>query len=334
MTSALALARLYFAAQAAAGAAWWVAVFTVPPVRDATLGDIDAVLLAPFDIGLFVVASGLAAVLPPRVRMVAAAIATAWTLLVTAGLAVYATLTGLAGWGVVAMTAASLGSLGALALLVWGRIPTRWVLIGPFAFRTARVRRSPLTHVVGTLSQIVAFWAVFFAAIPAVLSSLEQRWGVHLDLGAGVRVAGVVLFVALGAAAFWSAAALSVKGGGTPLPAAMPNRLVIAGPYRWVRNPMAMTSIAQGAAMGMILSSWMVVAYAVAGALVWNFAVRPHEEADLAARFGADFERYRRDVRCWVPRLRPVPAGTPRQGVALPVGSPAIAGEPTRAERP
>lgn len=320
MTSASALARLYFAAQAAAGAAWWVAVFTVPLVRDATLGDIDAVLLAPFDIGLFVVASGLAAVLPVRARTVAAAIATAWTVVVTAGLGVYATLTGLAGWGVIAMTGASLGSLGVLALLVWGRIPTGWMLIGPFAFRTARARRSPLPHVVGTLGQIVAFWAVFFAAIPAVLSSLEQRWGLHLDLGAGVRVAGVVLFVALGAAAFWSAAALSVKGGGTPLPSAMPNRLVIAGPYRWVRNPMASTSIAQGVAVGMVLSSWMVVAYAVAGALVWNFAVRPHEEADLAAKFGADFDRYRDEVRCWIPRLRPV-APLPARSVSARAGA-------------
>lgn len=232
------------------------------------------------------------------------------------------------------MTAASMGSLGALALLVWGRVPTRWMLIGPFSFRTARVRRSPMPHILGTLGQIAAFWAVFFAAIPLVLATLERRWGLFLDLGDSVRVAGIVLFVGLGAAAFWSAAALSVKGGGTPLPAAMPNRLVIAGPYRWVRNPMAMTSIAQGAAVGMMLSSWIVVAYAVAGALVWNFAVRPHEEADLAAKFGADFDRYRREVRCWIPRLRPVPAGTPRARGTLPVESPAIAGAPARAERP
>lgn len=306
VTSALTLARLYFAAQAVAGAAWWVAVFTVPVVRNATLGGIDAVLLAPFDIVLFVVASGLAAVLSGRARLVAAGIATAWTVAVTAGLAVYATLSGLAGWGVVAMTGASLGSLGALALLWWGRIPTRWALIGPFAFRTAPSRRSPLPHVARTLLQIAAFWAVFFAAIPVVLSSLERRWGLFLYLGEGVRIAGVLLFVVLGVAAFWSAAALSMKGDGTPLPSAMPNRLVIAGPYRWVRNPMAMTSLAQGAAVGMMLSSWMVVAYAVAGALVWNYAVRPHEEEDLAAKFGADFERYRDEVRCWIPRLRPV----------------------------
>ena len=56
----------------------------------------------------------------------------------------------------------------------------------------------------------------------------------------------------------------------------------------------------------MMLSSWFVVLYALAGALMWNYAVRPHEEADLAARFGTDYDRYRQAVRCWVPRLSPV----------------------------
>ncbi|MFM9431911.1 steroid 5-alpha reductase family enzyme [Arthrobacter sp. MP_2.3] len=51
------------------------------------------------------------------------------------------------------------------------------------------------------------------------------------------------------------------------------------------------------------LQSWLVVAYAVAGSLVWNYAVRPLEETDLEGRFGAEFKHYRRTVRCWLPRL-------------------------------
>jgi protein-S-isoprenylcysteine O-methyltransferase Ste14 len=96
---------------------------------------------------------------------------------------------------------------------------------------------------------------------------------------------------------------MSTLGRGTPLPSAMPNRLVIAGPYRWVRNPMAVAGIMQGVAVGLILSSWLVVAYAVVGSLVWNYAVRPSEEADLRSRFGADFARYESEVRCWLPRV-------------------------------
>lgn len=36
-----ALGRAYFAAQAVAGGAWWIAVFTVPFVREDTLGSLD-----------------------------------------------------------------------------------------------------------------------------------------------------------------------------------------------------------------------------------------------------------------------------------------------------
>ena len=76
------------------------------------------------------------------------------------------------------------------------------------------------------------------------------------------------------------------QGAGERLPAAMTNRLVIAGPYRFVRNPMALAGIVQGAAVGLMMSSWLVVAYALAGSLLWNYAVRPLEEADLETRFG------------------------------------------------
>lgn len=102
-----ALARGYFALQAAGGAAWWVAVFTVPFVREATLGDLDPVVVAVLDVPLFVVASALVVVLPARAARWAAGVATPWTLLVTVSLALYATVTTLAGWGAIIMIAAS-----------------------------------------------------------------------------------------------------------------------------------------------------------------------------------------------------------------------------------
>ena len=96
---------------------------------------------------------------------------------------------------------------------------------------------------------------------------------------------------------------MSTLGGGTPLPSAMPNHLVIRGPYRFVRNPMAVAGVAQGIGVGLLLSSWLVVVYAVVGSVLWNYAVRPLEESDLEQRFGDEFGRYRASVRCWVPRL-------------------------------
>lgn len=295
--------RLYFAVQALAGAAWWITVFTVPFVRTATLGGLDPVVVAALDIPLFVVASGLA-VLPGRTGRIGALVATAWTLFVTASLGLYATNTGLAGWGVLAMIAASGCSLLALSLLWLGRIPTSWLLVGPFEFRPARPRRSPVAHIIATTGQIVVFWGLFLVVFPLVIAFLERRWGLSVPLPLGVTVIGAVLVLAASLLGLASAAALTVKGDGTPLPSAMPNRLVIAGPYRWVRNPMAVAGIVQGVGVGLILQSWLVVVWALVGSLVWNYAIRPHEEADLEASFGEDYRRYSAQVRCWIPGRR------------------------------
>ena len=292
--------RRYFGVQAIAGAAWWVAVFASPVVREATLGSLDPVIVAVLDIPLFVVASAAAA-LGSRV---AAVIATVWTILVTFGLAVYATVTTEAGWGVLLMVGAAGGSVIALSLMALGRVPTEWLVArGPFAFRQANPSAATAAHVATTGVQILFFWGLFLAAIPLALAFAEQRWGLAVPFPSAAPVAGGVLLAAASALGLWSAAAMSTRGAGTPLPAAMPNRLVVAGPYRVVRNPMAIAGITQGVAVGLILSSWLVVAYAIAGSLVWNYAVRPLEEADLEARFGDEFRCYRTSVRCWWPRL-------------------------------
>lgn len=290
--------RAYFAVQAVAGAAWWIAVFTVPFVREATLGSLDPVHVAIFDILLFVVASGVAAY---GVRA-AAVVVTAWTGFVAVSLALYATLTTEAGWGVLAMAAASAASVVALCLMFFGRVPTAWLVRGPFRFRPAVLRTGSVRNVLATAGQIVVFWGVCLVVIPLVIAALEQRWQLAIPMGAVVPALGAGLLVAASALGLWAAYIMSTLGKGTPLPIAMPNRLVIAGPYLWVRNPMAISGITQGIAVGLMLSSWLVVAYAIAGSLVWNYAIRPFEEADLEQRFGEEFRQYRDTVPCWIPR--------------------------------
>lgn len=291
------LGRAYFGVQAVAGLAWWIAVFTVPVVREATLGGLDAVLVAVLDLPLFVGASAVAAC---GVRA-AAFVATGWTLIVTGALAVYATVAGQAGWGVLLMGAASVASAVALSLMVLGRVPTEWMLVGPFRFRRADATARTGFHLVATAVQIVVFWGVLLGVVPVVIAWLEQRWGLAVDAPGWLFPIGAVVFALASALGIWSAVAMATRGVGTPLPAATANLLVVAGPYRFVRNPMAVAGITQGVAVGLMLESWLVVGYAIAGGLFWNFVVRPLEEAELEARFGDEFRRYRAAVRCWVP---------------------------------
>lgn len=96
---------------------------------------------------------------------------------------------------------------------------------------------------------------------------------------------------------------MALLGNGTPLPTATAPYLVVGGPYRFVRNPMALAGIVQGVAVGWYFGSLAVIAYAFTGALLWHFCVRPIEEADLQQRFPADYPQYREAVGLWLPRL-------------------------------
>nr|WP_218649465.1 isoprenylcysteine carboxylmethyltransferase family protein [Paenarthrobacter nitroguajacolicus] len=280
--------------------AWWVGVFLSPAIRTATLGSLDPVAVAAFDIPLFVIGSGVAAF---GVRA-AAVVAAGWTGLVAVALAIYATITSEAGWGVLIMLAAAACSMVALFFVVQGRVPTELIVRGPFAFRPASNRHSTAANVGATIGQLILFWGFFLVVLPSAIWWIEQRWNVSLPFPSAAPPAGFVVLVLASSLGIASAVTMSSAGGGTPLPSAMPNCLVIAGPYKWVRNPMAVAGISQGAAVGLMLGSWLVVAYAVIGSLLWNYAVRPHEEADLERRFGTEFQRYRDSVRCWLPRLR------------------------------
>lgn len=291
--------RAYFGLQAVAGLSWWIAVFASPMVREATLGSLDPVVVAAFDIPLFVLASAFAAC----GFRVAAIVSTCWTGTVAVALAWYATMTTEAGWGAVMMVAAAAGSVIALCLILLGRVPNEFIIRGPFAFRPAASRSTSARHVASTFIQIVLFWGFFLVVVPVTLTALERRWDVVFSFPSFVAPVGFIILVLASGLGLWSAVVMSTLGDGTPLPSATANRLVIAGPYRWVRNPMAVSGIVQGAAVGLIVQSWFVVVYAVAGSLVWNYAVRPLEEADLEGRFGEEFQRYRDAVSCWIPRV-------------------------------
>ncbi|MER7446649.1 isoprenylcysteine carboxylmethyltransferase family protein [Microbacterium sp. NPDC097977] len=289
-------ARVYFAVQALCGAMWWVAVALSAEVRDATLGGLPAPVIAAFDIPLFVGGSALAAA---GVRG-ALWVVTPWTALVALGMAVYATATTLAGWGALLMAIAAGASVAAAIVVLCGRAPVEWIVTGPFAFRPAdRVGTRGLLARTG--QQTLAFWGTFLIVVPLIAAVVEARWGLRIDAPPAVHIAGGVLLVVATALGVWSAVSMSVDGEGTPLPSQMARRLVITGPYRYVRNPMAVAGIAQGVAVGMLLGSWMVVAYSLVGSLLWNTLVRPLEEADLEQRFGAEFVAYRNRVTCWIP---------------------------------
>jgi protein-S-isoprenylcysteine O-methyltransferase Ste14 len=107
-----------------------------------------------------------------------------------------------------------------------------------------------------------------------------------------------------------SFARFAFVGLGTAAPVAPPTRLVLAGQYRHVRNPMYVAILIIVIGQGLVLWSGALLGYAV---LLWvlfhSFTVL-YEEPALCARFGASYEAYRRNVRRWWPRIKPWEAQT------------------------
>jgi protein-S-isoprenylcysteine O-methyltransferase Ste14 len=97
------------------------------------------------------------------------------------------------------------------------------------------------------------------------------------------------------------------RGLGTPAPFDPPRRLVVTGPYRFVRNPMyfGMGLVLIGEAIVYPNIMWLMLAMVVSLWAVVSVFIIEYEEPTLRRMFGADYEAYFRAVHRWIPRLRP-----------------------------
>ena len=85
----------------------------------------------------------------------------------------------------------------------------------------------------------------------------------------------------------------------------VPQRLVVEGPYRYVRNPLYVTDFSLILGTALLCGSWALVLLA-ALYLIQLALQLPLEERELRQRFGDTYRRYCRLVPRFVPRLRPV----------------------------
>ncbi len=161
-------------------------------------------------------------------------------------------------------------------------------------------------NLIKTVLQGMAFWSIFLIVLPILLHRLESTLGleVYRFSSSSVRVLGMILFALGSLLALVSCVILAIQGRGTPVPFDCPSRLVTIGPYRYVRNPMAVSGIVQGAGIGLFFGSPLILFYILVGLLLAETIIRPWEEADLERRFGDPYREYRRQVPRWFPSTR------------------------------
>ncbi len=156
-----------------------------------------------------------------------------------------------------------------------------------------------------------AILALPFAAtilVPGVIvatAGTSIGWGLESGPSA-LPVAGGAALVCAGLGVFVATVRLFASAGrGTLAPWDPPQRLVVRGPYRYVRHPMitgvALILAGEALALGSPSIGIWLAAFVAANAIYLPLV----EEPALMRRFGPDYELYMANVRRWIPRSRP-----------------------------
>jgi protein-S-isoprenylcysteine O-methyltransferase Ste14 len=151
--------------------------------------------------------------------------------------------------------------------------------------------------------------AIFLVIAPGTLAVYVPWYLTHWHFASPLfpiaRVLGAALIVAGLPILLDSFARFALQGLGTPAPVMPPERLVVTGFYRYVRNPIYVAVTALIAGQGLLFGSVTVLVY---GAIVWAgffLLVLAHEEPALGEQFADEYKRYRANVRRWLPRITP-----------------------------
>lgn len=161
--------------------------------------------------------------------------------------------------------------------------------------RTAALALTVVFNVIvpGTFAVYLPWWITRWRLEPAFLGLEAGRW-----LGAALIVAGFCVVLEAQARFAW-------QGRGTPAPILPPERLVVSGFYRYVRNPMYVAVTAMTLGQALVFASPLLLAYAAALLALFHAFVRLYEEPALSRKFPADYPAFKASVPRWLPRSRP-----------------------------
>lgn len=139
---------------------------------------------------------------------------------------------------------------------------------------------------------------LFLVLIAAALAShWWMPWGLpdvpyRMWTGAALIVFALLIIV-------WAILEMKAKNT-SPLPWEETTALVKYGPYRFSRNPIYLGDLIIMVGLALLFgTTWLLVATALAVPLARILVIR-HEEADMAALFGDEWQAYVTKVRRWI----------------------------------
>ena len=160
-----------------------------------------------------------------------------------------------------------------------------------------------LSAIIGSIVFLFVAPGIVAGVIPWSLS--QYQVGAPLMGFEPLRWVGVAFLLFGGVLLAETFTRFALQGLGTPAPIAPTKTLVVAGSYRFVRNPMYVAVVSLILGQALFFGDWVVLGY---GAVVWlavHTFVLAYEEPTLQRDYGEQYDRYRANVRRWIPRLTP-----------------------------
>ncbi len=155
---------------------------------------------------------------------------------------------------------------------------------------------------VGTVVFLVLTPGVVAGLVPWVITGWRIPWPAGWFSPVAIMAAIVILS---GILVLLDAFIRFARADGTPAPPMPTVHLVVVGPYRYVRNPMYLAVLAIILGQALLFGSGAALVYAGIVLLAVVSFVRGYEEPTLELQYGDEYRDYRRNVRGWIPRVRP-----------------------------
>ena len=146
-----------------------------------------------------------------------------------------------------------------------------------------------------------ALFLTLWTSVALMCRALDKY--VPLQISGSFGAAGLVLVLAGAALDITTVVFFVLEGRGTPALFDPPRRFVPHGPYRLIRNPMYLGYVAVLLGLGLRLSSFAMVLFALVAFISIHIFVVFAEEPGLRKRFGHEYEDYCRAVPRWIPRF-------------------------------
>jgi protein-S-isoprenylcysteine O-methyltransferase Ste14 len=155
-----------------------------------------------------------------------------------------------------------------------------------------------------------SFFFIFVGLFIFLSLWLDRLFGFHQLLNKPLNIAIALPVLIFGSTLILWSILHFLKVKGTPVPFHPPPKLVITGPYAYVRNPMLSGVFITLFGLGILLQSFSLFFIFVPLFILINYIeLKTIEEIELEKRLGKEYLEYKRRIPMFFPRIKRKPEG-------------------------